>query len=95
VSVIKDDEEIFYHAAGYVNTDAKTSVERRSIFRVYSMTKPVTAVALLLLVDRGLINLQDPVANYIPSFKNMKVLVGGDADNQIGMTLTLTLVGAL
>jgi CubicO group peptidase (beta-lactamase class C family) len=47
-----------------------------TIFRIYSMTKPVTAVALLMLFERGLFRLQDPVSTYLPEFKGVKVLTG-------------------
>lgn len=47
-------------------------------FRIYSMTKPVTVAAALVLVDDGVIGLDDPVANFIPSFANARVYDGGE-----------------
>ncbi|HEY4078322.1 MAG TPA: serine hydrolase domain-containing protein [Rhizomicrobium sp.] len=49
-----------------------------AIFRIYSMTKPITAVALLMLLEEGRIALNDPVAKFIPGFANLKVRDGGD-----------------
>ena len=47
------------------------------IFRVYSMTKPLTAVAALILYERGFFNLGDPVSAYIPEFADVRVVTGG------------------
>ncbi len=46
-----------------------------SLWRVYSMTKPITAMAAMILIEEGKLNLDDPVSKYIPAFKDMKVLV--------------------
>jgi CubicO group peptidase (beta-lactamase class C family) len=50
-----------------------------AIFRIASMTKPVTAVAVMILYDRGCFKLDDPVAKYIPEFRNLKVLSSFDS----------------
>jgi CubicO group peptidase (beta-lactamase class C family) len=55
-------------------------LRRDAIFRIYSMTKPVVAVAILHLVDQGRVGLDEPVATYIPSFANVRVFAGGSAD---------------
>jgi len=52
-------------------------VEQDAIFRIASMTKPITSIALMQLVEQGLIALSDPVAKYIPEFKNLGVFVAG------------------
>src|SRR3954451_10145657 len=44
-----------------------------TIFRLYSMTKPITSVAAMMLIDQGRLGLDDPVSKYIPSFANAKV----------------------
>jgi CubicO group peptidase (beta-lactamase class C family) len=49
-------------------------VQPESLFRIYSLTKPVTSVAALMLYEEGHFNLNDPVSNWIPEFKNLKVL---------------------
>lgn len=51
-----------------------------TIFRLYSMTKPIASVAVLQLMERGLLNLDDPVARYLPEFAAMRLFVGGNAD---------------
>ncbi|GAA4547764.1 serine hydrolase domain-containing protein [Pseudonocardia xishanensis] len=52
-----------------------------TIWRIYSMTKPITSVAALMLWEEGLLELTDPVSRYIPSFADMRVYTGGSAAN--------------
>jgi CubicO group peptidase (beta-lactamase class C family) len=59
---------------GFQNLETKTPLSKDSIFRIYSMTKPVASVALMMLYEESLFNLTDPVSNFIPAFKNVKVL---------------------
>ena len=44
-----------------------------SIYKIYSMTKPITSVATMILLERGLISVDEPVSKYLPAYKNMKV----------------------
>jgi CubicO group peptidase (beta-lactamase class C family) len=78
---ILGEKEIFYGSSGFADEKKTSPVTRSSIFRIYSMTKPVTVVAALILMERGLLSLDDSVGRYIPSFNNMTVYVGGDAAN--------------
>jgi CubicO group peptidase (beta-lactamase class C family) len=59
---------------GYQDIESKTPMEVDTIFRIYSMTKPVTSVALMMLFERGLVRLEDHVTRFIPDFKKLKVL---------------------
>src|SRR4051812_15300162 len=52
-----------------------------SIYRIYSMTKPITSVALMMLYEQGTCLLEDPVSRYIPSFAGLQVWESGDADS--------------
>ena len=61
-------------ACGYQNLETKTPMATDSIFRIYSMTKPITAMALMMLYEDSLFNLTDPVSRYIPAFADVKVL---------------------
>ncbi|MEF2968672.1 serine hydrolase domain-containing protein [Paenibacillus sp. M1] len=76
--VIKDGTEVFYHEAGFADLESGRPVARNSIFRLYSMTKPITATSVMMLIERGDIDLFDPVSRYIPSFKNQKVEKNGE-----------------
>jgi CubicO group peptidase (beta-lactamase class C family) len=67
------------HVASYGNRDreAGLAVEPDTLWRIYSMTKPVTSVAAMMLYEEGAFELTDPVSKFIPSFKDMRVFVGG------------------
>ena len=62
-----------FETIGMRDVENKKPVEADTIFRIYSMSKPITSVAVMILYDEGHIKLDDPVENYIPAFKNMKV----------------------
>lgn len=68
--VIKDGEEQVYLESGYADIEAKKPVSRDNIFRLYSMSKPITATAMMVLVERGIVDLADPVSKYLPGFRN-------------------------
>lgn len=74
--VIKDGKEEVYLESGYADIEAKKPVSRDTIYRLYSMSKPVTAAAMMLLVERGEIDLQDPVRKYLPGFTDALVASG-------------------
>ena len=58
---------------GYQDLESKKPMALDTIFRIYSMTKPITGVAFMMLYEQGLVHLEDPVSKYIPEFKSMKV----------------------
>jgi len=62
-------------AKGVMDLETKKSVTPATMFRVASMTKPVTSVAIMMMVEEGKVRLNDPVSRYIPEFKNLKVAV--------------------
>lgn len=62
---------------GYQNLEKKTPMALDTLFRIYSMTKPITSVALMILYEQGLVRLEDPVHKYILGFKSVKVLESG------------------
>lgn len=66
--VRKEGKEEVYLESGYADIEAKKPVARDSIYRLYSMSKPITAVAVMLLAERGQIDLADPVCRYLPGF---------------------------
>jgi CubicO group peptidase (beta-lactamase class C family) len=65
-------------AIGFADREQQVPMNTDSIFRIASMTKPVTAVAVMLLVERGKIRLDDPLHEYLPEFENPKVVVAVD-----------------
>ena len=62
---------------GFADVERKTPVKDDTIFRIYSMTKPITSVAFMMLVEEGHVALDEPVHKYIPEWKNLGVYVGG------------------
>jgi CubicO group peptidase (beta-lactamase class C family) len=64
-------------AKGTLAMDSQTPVDIDSLFRVYSMTKPVTGIAAMMLVEQGKITLDQPISDFLPEFKNMTVLIDG------------------
>lgn len=68
-------DEALVVSVGFQDLRARTPMRPDTIFRLYSLTKPVTSVAALLLVEKGLLALDDPVADYIPAFADVQVWV--------------------
>ena len=64
---------------GYADVERKVPVKDDTIFRIYSMTKPITTVAFMMLVEEGRVALDEPVHKYIPEWKNLGVFVAGTA----------------
>src|SRR4051794_31804911 len=62
---------------GLADREHGTPLRDDTIFRIYSMTKPIASVALMQLYERGLVQLDDPVERYIPSWKNLRVYQAG------------------
>ncbi len=75
--VIKGGKEVLYHEDGSADLEAGLPAKRDSIFRLYSMSKPVTAAAVMILLERGEVDLYEPVSKYLPGFKNQMVEDGG------------------
>ena len=63
--------------AGHMDLERDKPMREDAIFRIYSMTKPITAVALMMLVEEGALGLDDDVATHIPSWKNLGVYASG------------------
>ena len=74
---------VFTDAVGKLDITKDAPVELDSIFRIYSMTKPVVGVAMMMLHEEGRWQLNDPVTKYIPAFRNLKVYTGEDADGNM------------
>lgn len=71
--VRKNGEEKWFCKSGMADLEKGKSIERDTIFRLYSMSKPVTAAAAMILVERGLLDMGEPVSKYLPGFANQKV----------------------
>ena len=75
------DEIIGLEAVGYADLETKRPMTTDSLFWVASMTKPMTATALMMLVDEGEVNVNDPVEKYLPEFKGQMFIAEKDDDH--------------
>jgi CubicO group peptidase (beta-lactamase class C family) len=64
---------------GFADLERRLALKDDTIFRIYSMTKPITSVAFMMLVEQGLVALDEPVHKYIPEWKNLGVFQAGTA----------------
>lgn len=98
--IARDGKPIHFKTHGYADKESATPLQKDTIFRIASLTKQVTSVAIMMLFEEGRFQLDDPVSRYIPEFKNMTAYAGGTLDNiktvkpdpelTIGHLLTLT-----
>ncbi|MBN1986671.1 MAG: beta-lactamase family protein, partial [Prolixibacteraceae bacterium] len=73
VMVLKNGETVLSEQYGFADLSSKQAINDQTIFRAFSMTKPVTAAALMILYDEGKFQLDDKVSDYIPEFGNTQV----------------------
>ncbi len=76
--VADKDKVLAQEAIGYLDIGALVMMPLNAIFWIASMTKPITAAAIMMLVDEGKVRLDDPVEKYLPEFKGQMVKVGKD-----------------
>jgi CubicO group peptidase (beta-lactamase class C family) len=79
----KDGKIATYEHAGIARLNDQTPMTRDSLFRIYSMSKPVTGVALMMLWEDGLWEFDDPISKFIPEFENLTVLVDYSDDGRV------------
>lgn len=80
VLITQGGAEVFAHAVGLRDIDATLPFTRDTTARIYSMTKPITTVALMMLVEQGRTHLDAPVSDYLPAFNDMHALVPDATD---------------
>lgn len=80
ILIARGGKEVYHHATGKRDIAQDRLFERDTIARIYSMTKPVTSVAVMMLAEQGLFHLDAPVSDFIPEFKDMNALVPGATD---------------
>jgi CubicO group peptidase (beta-lactamase class C family) len=96
--IIKEGKEILYHEDGLADREEGFHIKRDSIFRLYSMSKPITATATMILLERGEIDLYEPVSKYLPGFKNQMVHKGDSlvpADREVTIKDLLSMTSGL
>ena len=75
--VARHGEVAHLSAIGLADAERGVAMREDTIFRIYSMTKPITSAAFMMLVEEGLVALDDPVSKYIPEWKDLGVYAGG------------------
>jgi CubicO group peptidase (beta-lactamase class C family) len=75
VMIARHGKVVYYEAFGVRDSANGAPMQKDSIFRMYSMTKPITGVAVLMLMEEGKLRLSDPISEYLPALKNPKVTV--------------------
>jgi len=68
----------YFEPLGHLEVERKRPVAPDSIFRIYSMTKPIASAGLMMLWEQGRFQLDDPVHKFIPSWRDQRVFVGGN-----------------
>ena len=79
VAVASKDRILYYKSFGLMDVAKGKAMTNDAIFRIASMTKPVTSVAAMMLVEQGKLRLDDPVSKYLPSFKDRQVIANFNA----------------
>ncbi len=69
--------EVYFNVCGQRSVENDLPFERDTVARIYSMTKPITSVGVMMLIERGLFTLDTPISKFIPSFSDMQALVPG------------------
>ena len=85
--VARDGKIAHLSAVGYQDAEQRIPMETDSLFRIYSMTKPIASTALMMLYQDGLFQLNDPLSKFIPEFANLRVLrdPNGPLDETVAM----------
>jgi CubicO group peptidase (beta-lactamase class C family) len=73
-AIVTDNGVIHSTVQGYLDRDTKVPMAWNSIFRIYSMTKPITSIATMMMWEEGVFDLDDPVSKYLPSYSDTRVL---------------------
>jgi CubicO group peptidase (beta-lactamase class C family) len=83
VAVTRHGQLAHFKAYGQANRETGEAMTTDHLFRLYSMTKGVASVALLTLYEKGLFQLNEPLEDYIPQFRNLKVFAGYDSNRNM------------
>lgn len=71
--IVRNGKVAYFESVGQLDPETKAPMRKDAIFRIYSMSKPITSVAVMMLAEQGKLSIDEPIAKYIPAFKDMKV----------------------
>ena len=77
---VQHKQNFFQGKSGYLNIANKKPIVDNTIYRIWSMTKPIVSIVVLQLIQEKKIKLSDPITNYLPQFQNLKVLKSRESD---------------
>jgi CubicO group peptidase (beta-lactamase class C family) len=83
IAVTRHGHPAYNAVFGKMDLERDKPLTEDTIFRIYSMTKPITSVALMTLFERGLFQLDDPVERFFPEWKNQRVWVSGEGEDTV------------
>ena len=83
VAVARHGHLAYQKSFGSMDLERNKPMADDAIFRIYSMTKPITSIALMTLYEKGYFQLNDPVSRYVPSWKNHRVWVSGEGEDMV------------
>jgi len=86
--ILRDGQLVYERAFGHRTPARKNAMTTDTIFRIYSMTKPITSVAVMMLWEEGAFNLYDPIGLYLPEFKDVRVALEDENGSSINKTVT-------
>lgn len=81
--IMRNGRIVYEDAFGYQDKVTGTPMRKDSLFRIYSMTKPITSLGVMMLLEQGKFLLTDPIEQYIPAFETVKVAVVNEEDSEI------------
>lgn len=81
--IAREGKLIHSSVVGYQDIEARRPMRKDTIFRFYSMSKPITSVAILMLMEQGKLRLEDPVAKFLPQFATVRVYKSGGLDDMV------------
>ncbi len=87
--VARKGQIVHFDAVGYADADDKTPLKTDAIFRIASMTKPITSVALMMLYEEGHFLLSDPIHKWLPEFKDVQVIEPAPEGERVGTPYVL------
>ena len=92
--IVRNGKIIYQQTYGFADRETGTEMQNDAVYRIYSMSKPITAVALMILYEEGKYRLNDPVARYIPEMANLEVALSTAGTNMVSDGTTSRTIGS-
>lgn len=93
VVIAHDDRVLVDVTVGYADLERREPLRRDALFRLYSMSKPITSVAIMMLAEQGKLSLRDPAEKYLPELRHVRVYASGGLDDMQTVPLDRPITG--